>query len=244
MKKRVVLVTGASRGIGAAISILFGKSGDTVIVNYLSNAERANKVVEEITAAGGTAAALQADVSKSGQATKMIDEVTQKYGRLDVLVNNAGMSRGGLLMLLDEKDWDAVIDSNLKGVFNCCKAASRQMISQKKGVIINMSSMGGITGLAGQSDYCASKGGIIAFTKALSKELAQSGIRVNSVSPGMIETEMTEGLPKPVKDKFLDIIPLKRFGTPDEVAGVVRFLASDDAAYITGENIIVSGGLP
>lgn len=244
MKKRVVLVTGASRGIGAAISLAFGRSGDIVIVNYLTGADSAQRVADEIKAGGGEAVAIQADVSKSDQATKMVDEVTQKFGSLDVLVNNAGMAKGGLLMLLDEKDWDAVIDSNLKGVFNCCKAASRQMMSQRSGVIINMSSMSGITGLAGQSDYSASKGGVIAFTKALSKELAQFGIRVNSVAPGIIETDMTAELPKPLKDKFLDIIPLKRFGRPDEVAGVVRFLASNEATYITGENVIVSGGLP
>ena len=147
-------------------------------------------------------------------------------------------------MLLDERDWDSVIDANLKGVFNCCKAASRQMIEQKSGVIINISSMSGIIGLAGQSDYSAAKGGVIAFTKAIAKELAQFGIRVNAVAPGLIDTEMIGNIPDAVKKRFLEAIPLKRFGKPEEVAGIVKFLASKEASYITGETIVVSGGLP
>ena len=174
----------------------------------------------------------------------MVDTVVEKYGRLDVLVNNAGMAKGGLLMLMDDKDWDNVIDINLKGVFNCCKAASRQMIAQKKGAIINVSSLSGITGLSGQSDYSAAKGGVIAFTKAIAKELAQFGILVNAVAPGIIDTEMIGDIPDTVKKIFLEAIPLKRFGRPEEVAGIVKFLASSEASYITGETIVVSGGLP
>ncbi|MBI5047555.1 MAG: 3-oxoacyl-ACP reductase FabG [Deltaproteobacteria bacterium] len=244
MDKRVVLVTGGSRGIGEAISLAFGEKSNIIIVNYLSNRERAESVVSKIKVSGGDAVAIKSDVSKQAEAFRMVDEVVERYGRLDVLVNNAGMAKGGLLMLLDEKDWDSVIDANLKSVFNCCKAASRQMISQKKGIIINVSSLSGITGLSGQSDYSAAKGGVIAFTKAIAKELAQFGILVNAVAPGVINTDMIGDIPNIVKKFFLEAIPLKRFGKPEEVAGIVKFLASPDASYITGETIVVSGGLP
>ncbi|HLA50733.1 MAG TPA: 3-oxoacyl-[acyl-carrier-protein] reductase [Thermodesulfobacteriota bacterium] len=244
MDRRVVLVTGGSRGIGEAISLVFGKNGDAVAVNYNSNRERAEAVVSRIRGSGSEAIAIKADVSKADEVFRMVDTVVEKYGRLDVLVNNAGMAKGGLLMLMDDKDWDNVIDINLKGVFNCCKAASRQMIAQKKGAIINVSSLSGITGLSGQSDYSAAKGGVIAFTKAIAKELAQFGILVNAVAPGIIDTEMIGDIPDAVKKRFLEAIPLKRFGKPEEVAGVVKFLASPEASYITGETIVVSGGLP
>lgn len=244
MDKRVVLVTGGGRGIGEAISLAFGKDGDIVIVNYLSNEERAKAVVSKISDAGGEAVAIKADVSQQDEVFRMVDEVMERYGRLDVLVNNAGMAKGGLLMLLDEKDWDSVIDANLKGVFNCCKAVCRQMIAQKNGIIINITSLSGITGLAGQSDYSAAKGGVIAFTKAIAKELAQFGILVNAVAPGVIDTEIIRNIPEALRKRFLEIIPLKRFGRPEEVAGIVKFLASPAASYITGETIVVSGGLP
>ena len=244
MTKRVVLVTGGGRGIGEAISVIFGKNGDIVVVNYLSNEKRAREVVAKIKEADGEAIALKADISRHDEAFRMVDDIVEKYGRLDVLVNNAGMAKGGLLMLLDEKDWDSVINSNLKGVFNCCKAAVRQMIAQKKGIIINVSSLSGITGLAGQSDYSAAKGGVIAFTKAIAKELAQFGILANAVAPGVIDTEMLIDVPEAIRKKFLEMIPLKRFGKPEEVAGIVKFLASPEASYITGEAIVVSGGLP
>ena len=244
MDRRVVLITGGSRGIGEAISLAFGKNGDAVVVNYHSNRERAESVVSRIKDSGSEAIAIKADVSKADEVSRMVDTVVEKYGRLDVLVNNAGMAKGGLLMLMDDKDWDNVIDINLKGVFNCCKAASRQMIAQKNGAIINVSSLSGITGLSGQSDYSAAKGGVIAFTKAIAKELAQFGILVNAVAPGIIDTEMIGDIPDTVKKRFLEAIPLKRFGMPEEVAGVVKFLASPEASYITGETIVVSGGLP
>lgn len=244
MTKRVVLVTGGGRGIGEAVSVAFGRDGDIVVVNYLSNEKRAREVVAKIKEADGEAIALKADISRHDEAFRMVDEIVEKYGRLDVLVNNAGMAKGGLLMLLDEKDWDSVINANLKGVFNCCKAAVRQMIAQKKGIIINVSSLSGITGLAGQSDYSAAKGGVIAFTKAIAKELAQFGILVNAVAPGVIDTEMLSDVPEAIRKKFLEMIPLKRFGKPEEVAGTVKFLASPEASYITGETIVVSGGLP
>lgn len=244
MDMRVVLVTGGSRGIGEAISLAFGKNGDAVAVNYNSNREKAESVVSKIKGSGSEAIAIKADVSKIDEVSVMVDTVVEKYGRLDVLVNNAGMAKGGLLMLLGDKDWDNVIDINLKGVFNCCKAVSRQMIAQKKGAIINVSSLSGITGLSGQSDYSAAKGGVIAFTKAIAKELAQFGILVNAVAPGIIDTEMIGDIPDTVKERFLEAIPLKRFGSPEEIAGVVKFLASPEASYITGETIVISGGLP
>ncbi len=238
------MVTGGSRGIGEAISLSFAANGDVVVVNYISNSGRAKGLVTNIREKGGEAHAICADVAKSDDVNRMIDETVEKYGRLDVLVNNAGILKGGLLMLLDEKDWDAVIESNLKGVYNCSKAAVRQMISQRSGAIINVSSMSGITGLAGETNYSAAKGGVIAFTKAAAKELAPFGIRVNAVAPGVIATEMINDMPEDVKKRFLDMIPLKRFGTAAEVAGVVRFLASSEASYITGETIAISGGIP
>ncbi|MEK6790624.1 MAG: 3-oxoacyl-[acyl-carrier-protein] reductase [Deltaproteobacteria bacterium] len=242
--ERVVLITGASRGIGAACAGAFAKNHDICVINYLSNKDKAQEVVAGIEAAGGAAIAIKADVANSTEVAAMIDEVVGRFNRLDVLVNNAGVLRGGLLMLMDEKDWDAVIATNLKGVFNCSKAAVRQMIAQRNGAIINISSMSGITGLAGQTDYSASKGGVIAFTRAAAKELAQFGIRVNAVAPGLIDTDMADEIPENVRQKFLDMIPLKRLGRADEVAGIVRFLASDEASYITGETIAVSGGIP
>jgi len=244
MDMRVVLVTGGSRGIGEAISLAFGKNGYAVAVNYNSNRGKAESVVSSIKGFGSDAIAIKADVSKIDEVSVMVDMVVEKYGRLDVLVNNAGMAKGGLLMLMGDKDWDDVIDTNLKGVFNCCKAVSRQMIAQKNGAIINVSSLSGITGLSGQSDYSAAKGGVIAFTKAIAKELAQFGILVNAVAPGIIDTDMTMDIPDAVKKRFLEAIPLKRFGSPEEIAGVVKFLASPEASYITGETIVVSGGLP
>ncbi|MBI5236492.1 MAG: 3-oxoacyl-ACP reductase FabG [Deltaproteobacteria bacterium] len=242
--QRVVLITGASRGIGAACALRFAKDGYACVINYLLSKDRATEVVASIEAQGGTAFAVRADVADSTEASTMIGEVVGRFGRLDVLVNNAGVLRGGLLMLMDEADLDAVIAANLKGVFNCSKAAVRQMISQRSGAIVNISSMSGITGLAGQTDYSASKGGVIAFTRALAKELAQFNIRVNAVAPGLIDTDMACEIPENVRQRFLDMIPLKRLGRADEVAGIVRFLASSEASYITGETVAVSGGIP
>ena len=224
--------------------VALGSNGDIVVVNYVSNEGRAQDVVERIAAAGGTAVKVKADVGCSADVSRMFDEVEARFGRLDCLVNNAGAARPGLLMLMDEADWDSAITTNLKGVFNCSKAATRQMISARKGSIINISSMSGITGLAGQIPYSAAKGGTIAFTKAAAKELAPFGIRVNAVIPGAIETEMLQDVPEEVRKRWLDMIPLKRMGRPEEVAGIVRFLASDEASYMTGEAITVSGGIP
>jgi len=242
--KRVVLVTGASHGIGEAIALEFARCGDIVVVNYNSSASGAEAVVELVRSAGGKGLAIKADVSKFPEVNVMLEEVVTRFGRIDVIVNNAGITRTGFLMLLEEEGWDDVINTNLKGVFNTCKAAMPFLIDQRAGVIVNVSSLSGIIGLAGETPYSASKGGVIAFTRAFSKEVARFGIRVNAVAPGVIETEMTESLADADKEKFRRDIPMGRFGSPAEVASVVGFLASAGAGYITGETIVISGGLP
>ncbi len=241
---RVVLVTGGSRGIGAAISLDFAGCGYSVVVNYLSNRARAEALVEKIRGAGGDAFPVRADVSKAEDVAEMVATVVDRYGRIDVLVNNAGIAKGGFLMLIDEATWQDVIDTNLRGVFNTCKSVMPHMIDAKRGAIVNVSSLSGITGLAGQVPYSAAKGGVIALTRALAKEVAHFGILVNAVAPGVIETDMTEEMTDKDKQRFIDNIPLGRFGTPEEVSGVVLFLASSAAGYITGETIVVSGGIP
>lgn len=244
MNKRVVLVTGGGRGIGRAISKAFAADGAIVVINYRSNREKAEELAKEIEGSGGEAMVVKADVANSAEVSDMVDAVIERYSKIDVLVNNAGISKGGLLMMLDDGDWDAVMDANLKGVYITTKRVIREMISERRGVIVNVSSLSGITGLAGETPYSAAKGGVIAFTKALSKELSPFGILVNSVAPGAIETEMLDEMPEAAREKLLELIPLKRLGKPEEVAGVVRFLASPEASYITGETVVVSGGLP
>jgi 3-oxoacyl-[acyl-carrier protein] reductase len=241
--KRVILVTGGSRGIGSAISTAFAEAGDAVVINFRKSHEEAKALLTELSKTNKSVSLEQADISDYAQVKRMVDNVIKRHGRIDVLVNNAGIAKDGFLMLMSEADWRDVIDTNLTGVFHCSKAVSEHMISNRSGVMINISSLSGITGLAGQVNYSAAKGGIIAFTKALSRELAPFGIRVNAVAPGVTQTEMTASLNEKTKQRFLDNIPLGRFGRPDEVASVVRFLASDDASYITGETICVSGGL-
>lgn len=241
MARKVVLVTGGSRGIGRAIVEAFADAGYTVVINYCKSSEEA-----EALRSGLSAESIfieQADVSDFAQAKRMMDNVVSKLGKIDVLVNNAGIARDGFLMLMSDEDWHDVISTNLTGVFNCSKAATGHMISQRSGAIINVSSLSGIAGLPGQTNYAAAKGGVISFTKALSKELAPFGIRVNAVAPGVIETDMIEALNERTKEGYLSAIPLKRFGKPGEVAAVVKFLASEDASYITGETICVTGGL-
>ena len=243
MMNRVILVTGGTKGIGAAISTAFAKSGDIVVMNFRKSHEEAKTLLSELSRTNNAVSLEQADISDYAQVKRMVDNVLNRHGKIDVLINNAGVSKDGFLMLMPETDWRDVIDINLTGVFNCSKAVSGHMIGNRSGVMINISSLSGITGLAGQVNYSASKGGIIAFTKALSKELASFGIRVNAVAPGVTETEMTASLDEKTKQRFLGNIPLGRFGRPEEVASVVKFLASDDASYITGETICVSGGL-
>lgn len=242
--KKIVLITGGSKGIGKAIANIFASAGDAVIINYSKSLNEAEAIREELLLINNNVSIEQADVSDYGQVKQMVENVIEKYSRIDVLINNAGIVRDGFLMLMPEKDWKDVIDVNLTGVFNCSKAVTEHMISQRSGVIINVSSLSGITGLSGQANYSAAKGGVIAFTKALSKELASFGIRVNAVAPGVIETDLIGSLNEQARNIFLANIPLKRFGKAEEVASVVKFFASEDSSYITGETICVTGGLP
>ncbi len=241
--QRIILVTGGSGGIGKAICSAFAEIGDAVIINYSKSAGKAEALKRELSSTNNYISTEQADVSDYIQVKQMVDNIVKKYGRIDVLVNNAGIVKDSFIMLMSKEDWNDVINTNLTGVFNCSKAVSEHMINQRNGVIISIASLSGITGLPGQVNYSAAKGGVISFTKTLSKELARFNIRVNAVAPGVIETEITNSLSEKVKLSFLDNIPMKRFGMPEEVASVVKFLASSDAAYITGETICVTGGL-
>lgn len=243
-RKRVVLVTGGSRGIGRAIVARFAALGDTVVLNYRSSVTEAETVQTDLAASGAEVVLAQADVADAGQTRRMVDDIVRQHGRIDVLVNNAGITRDGLLMLMPDEDWSEVLSVNLNGVFHASRAVASHMIGQRSGAIVNVSSLSGITGLPGQTNYAAAKGGVISFTRALSKELARFGIRVNAVAPGVIETDIVSSLSEPARKAFLETIPLRRFGTADEVASVVAFLASEDASYITGETLCITGGLP
>ncbi len=240
---KTALVTGASRGIGRAIAIELAKQGASVAVNYSGSEEKARQVVEEIQENGGKAFAIQSDVSSVDSVTAMIKEVITTYGSLDILVNNAGITRDNLLMRMKEEEWDAVINTNLKGVFNCTKAVARQMMKQRAGRIINIASIVGVSGNPGQANYVAAKAGVIGLTKTTAKELSSRGITVNAVAPGFIETDMTDALEGSVKDEMLKQIPLARLGRPEDIAAMVKFLAGDESSYITGQTIHVDGGM-
>ncbi len=240
----VAIVTGASGGIGRAIAEELASSGAKVVVNYFRSEEAAQEIVTAIGSAGGEALALGADVSQFDSAQSMINDVLDAYGQIDILVNNAGTTRDKLLLMMKEDDWDVVLDTNLKSLFNCCKAVVRPMIRRKKGGrIINISSISGLVGQGGQTNYAASKAGIIGFTKSLAKELGSRAITVNAVAPGFVPTALTEDLPDELMDKMLELTPLGRMGKSEEVAHLVAFLASEKASYITGEVIRVDGGL-
>jgi 3-oxoacyl-[acyl-carrier protein] reductase len=240
---KVALVTGASRGIGRAIALELAKNGAKVAVNYSGSVEKANEVVEEIKNLGSEAFAIQANVAEVDSVNSMIKEVIGTFGSLDILVNNAGITRDNLIMRMKEEDWDAVVNTNLKGVFNTTKAVTRQMMKQRAGRIINIASIVGVSGNAGQANYVAAKAGVIGLTKSTAKELAARNITVNAVAPGFIETDMTEKLPEDVKGGMIQQIPLARFGSPQDVATVVKFLASEESGYITGQTIHVDGGM-
>ena len=240
---KVAVVTGASRGIGRQIAKTMAREGATVIVNYNGSAAKAEEVVAEITEACGQAEAIQCNISDYAASQEFLANVISKYKRIDILVNNAGITRDNLLMKMSEEDFDAVLATNLKGAFNCTKHVSRQMLKQKSGRIINISSVSGVMGNAGQANYCASKAGVIGLTKSVARELGSRGITVNAIAPGFIETEMTEVLSEDVKKAMGDQIPLKRFGKTEDIAEMAAFLASDKAAYVTGQVISVDGGM-
>ena len=240
---KVALVTGASRGIGQEIALTLAGYGATVIVNYNGSEEKAEEVVGKIKEAGGKAEAIRCNVAEFDRSKELIDQIIKSYGKLDILVNNAGITRDNLIMKMSEADFDDVIAVNLKGAFNCIRHASRQMLKQRGGRIINISSVSGVMGNAGQANYCASKAGIIGLTKSVARELGSRGITSNCVAPGFIKTEMTDVLSEDVKQSMGEQIPLKRFGETRDIAEAVAFLASDSASYITGQVLQVDGGM-
>ncbi len=241
LKSQVALVTGASRGIGRAIALSLATEGANIVVNYANSSAAAEEIVKEIVAGGGNAIALQADVSKAEEVESLFKAVMDKWQRIDILVNNAGITRDTLLLRMKPEDWQAVIDLNLTGVFLCTRAASKVMLKQRSGRIINIASVSGQMGNPGQANYSAAKAGVIGFTKTVAKELAVRGITSNAVAPGFITTDMTSGVQA---EEILKYIPLGRYGQPEEIAGMVRFLAADPAAaYITGQVFNVDGGM-
>ena len=239
MSEKLSLVTGGSRGIGKACAIELAKAGYDVVINYAGNVEAANKTVEEIKALGVDSAAYKFDVSNAEQVNAGIAEIVEKYGRIDVLVNNAGITRDGLFMRMSEENWNAVINTNLSSAFYVSQPVVKVMMKQRSGAIVNMASVVGVSGNAGQANYSAAKAGLIGLTKTLAKELGSRGIRVNAVAPGFINTDMTKDLDT---SKFMDFIPLKRLGEPEDIAKAVKFLAAD-AQYVTGQVLEVDGGL-
>ena len=240
---KTALVTGASRGIGRAIALRLAAEGASVAINYAGNTAKAEETKAAIEAVGGKAALFQADVSDSAQVERMVAAVTEAFGTIDILVNNAGITRDGLLMRMKEEDFDAVLDTNLKGIFHVTKAVSKLMMKKRAGRIVNMASVVGIMGNAGQTNYAAAKAGVIGFTKSAAREFAARGITVNAVAPGFIATDMTAAMPEKAKEATLAAIPLRRMGEPEDVANAVAFLVSDQASYITGQVVKVDGGM-
>lgn len=240
---KAAIVTGGSRGIGRAIVEELARRGASVAFSYSSNREKADALASEITEAGGRALAFQADVTNAAAAEQMVKAVKSEFGSVDYLVNNAGITRDKLILMMSEDDWDAVVDTNLKGVFNVTKPAVSVMVRQRRGSILNISSISGIVGMAGQTNYSASKAGLIGFTKALAKEVGKRNITVNALALGLVETDMTAGLADEYRQKMIEQIPLGRYGDVGEVARIATFLLSDDARYITGQVIQADGGL-
>ncbi len=243
LEGKVVVVTGASRGIGRAIALKLADEGAKVVVNYSGSQAKAEEVVAIIQEGGGEAIAVQASVSQTEEVTALMDTAVKTFGSLDILVNNAGITRDNLLMRMKENEWDDVLDTNLKGVFLCTKAVTRQMMKQRAGRIINISSIVGVAGNAGQANYVAAKAGVIGLTKTTAKELASRNILVNAIAPGFIETEMTDQLPEDIKQGMLTQIPLAKLGQPEDIAKAVVFLASEDANYMTGQTLHIDGGM-
>lgn len=243
LENRVALVTGAGRGIGRAIALKLASEGAIVIVNYNGSESKAKEVVSLIEEKGGKAEAFQCNVADFSACGQMMESIIEKYGHLDILVNNAGITKDNLLIKMSEEEFDAVIDTNLKGAFHCMKHVSRQMVKQRSGRIINISSVSGVSGNAGQTNYSASKAGIIGMTKTVAREMAARGITVNAIAPGFIQTDMTEVLSDKIKESILEKIPMKQFGEPEDIADTALFLASDQAKYITGQVICVDGGM-
>jgi 3-oxoacyl-[acyl-carrier protein] reductase len=243
LEGKAALVTGASRGIGREIALELVREGAKVAVNYSGSEAKANEVVDEIKRMGGEAFAVQCNVADGESVQSMVKETISQFGSLDILVNNAGITKDNLLMRMKESEWDDVININLKGVFLCTKAATRQMMKQRSGRIINISSIVGVSGNPGQANYVAAKSGVIGLTKTAAKELAPRGITVNAVAPGFISTDMTDELPEDVRSEMLKQIPLSRMGDPKDIAGVVSFIASDASSYMTGQTLHVDGGM-
>lgn len=243
LENKVVLITGASRGIGKAIAQKCVQEGATVAFTYMSSDEKAKQLSDELTATGGVAKGFKSDAANFDAAQVLVDEVVAEFGTIDVLVNNAGITRDTLLMRMSEEQWDEVINTNLKSAFNLTKAVQRPMLKARSGSIINMSSVVGVSGNAGQANYAASKAGMIGFTKSVAQELGSRNIRCNAIAPGFIETEMTAALDEKVVQEWRNSIPLKRGGTPEDVANAVLFLGSDMSAYVTGQTLHVCGGM-
>ena len=243
LQGKCALVTGGSRGIGRAVCLELARQGARVAVNYAGNAAAAEETVQVCAALGAEAFAIQADVADAAATEAMVKEVLSRFGRLDILVNNAGVTRDGLMPMMKEADWDAVLDTNLKGAFHCMKAVYRPMMKQKYGRIVNLSSIVGLRGNAGQANYAASKAGLIGLTKSLAKELAARNVTVNAVAPGFIDTDMTAALPEKAREAMLTTIPMGRLGQAEDVAKAVAFFAGDDSAYVTGQVLCVDGGM-